>query len=123
MWNSERSSSSSSPELLPGGQIEVGEAQLGVASQAAAARELVDVDDAEPPGAAVQERSHFARLSLGLEFLGAHPQNAGGLFQRIKLSHGRAPRGRDRRQCSRFSSILVERRPRPVTSAVSGLLC
>ena len=83
---------------LAGGYLEVGETQLGVASQAAAARQLVDVDDAEPPRTAVQERSHLARLSLGLEFLGTHPQNAGGFFQRIKLSHGRAPRGRDRPQ-------------------------
>ena len=92
--------------LLPAGHLEVGEPQLGVAAQAAPAGQLIDVDNAEPPRAAVQERSHLARLSLGLEFLGAHPQNAGGFFQRIKLSHGRAPRGRDRRHCSRFSSIL-----------------
>ncbi len=68
--------------------FQVRETQLGVAPQAPASRKLINVDDSKPPRAAVQERSHFTRLSLGLEFLGAHPQNAGGFFQRIKLSHG-----------------------------------
>ena len=49
----------------------------------AAAGQLVDVDDAEPPRAAVEERADLALLRLGLEVLGTHPQDAGGLFEGI----------------------------------------
>ena len=122
-WNSERSRSSISPEpTFAAGNFEVGKSQLGIASKSAPSSQLVDVYHSKSPRSAVQERANLARLSLGFELLGAHPQDAGGFFQCIKLGHGRAPRGRDRPYLSRSESTLMERRPRPATSTVSGLL-
>src|SRR5271165_2227975 len=84
-WNSERSRSSRFSPLAAG--------------------QLVDVNHPEPPGAAIEERADLAVLSLGLELLGTHAQDAGGFFQCIKLSHGCSPRGQNRPVAAVVESI------------------
>ena len=79
-----------------GGDFQVREMELGVASQATPAGQLIDIDDAEPPGSTIKKSANLAMLRLGLEVFGAQAQNPGGFFQSIELCHGRGPRGRKR---------------------------
>ncbi len=62
--------------------------QFGVAAETTATRQFIDVSHAEPPRATVEKRPHFTMLRLALEFVGTHPQNTGGFFETIELSHG-----------------------------------
>ena len=68
-----------------GGDFQVREPQLGVAAQAAAAGQFVDVHDPEPPGAAIEERADLAVLRLALELLGSSCPGRGLLLPECKI--------------------------------------